>query len=141
MGQMWFFQWLKASSYFNKADISSIRLCSIQLFGQADGPMGGWANGKNTNTIGRFHTPTVTWSKAGVLKTARRGHGATFNGDVLVVAGGVADGSNHTMKTESCKLNNGTVTCTAEQAAPTLTNYYYYPEMFLVNRSFCETWN
>ena len=102
--------------------------------------LGGWANGKNTNTIGRFHTPTVTWSKAGVLKTARRGHGATFNGDVLVVAGGVADGSNHTMKTESCKLNNGTVTCT-EQAAPTLTNYYYYPEMFLVNRSFCETWN
>ena len=97
--------------------------------------IGGRDARKTMSIIGRFHIPTITWSKAGMLKVARRGHGAILNGDTLIVAGGAG-----TKKTETCNLSdNGTVNACTEQTAPTLTNYYYYPELFLVNESFCET--
>lgn len=90
-------------------------------------------NGTESKVIGRFYVPTRTWSKAGELKTGRYGHGAIFDGYKFIVAGGFG-----TLSTESCIVDGGYVTCS--EGSPQLINYYYYPEMYLVETaSFCTT--
>ena len=86
---------------------------------------------QESNIIGRLDASTMTWTKAGELVYARQGHGAIFNGDVFIVAGGEVE-----FKTEACSINYGEVNCVAQ--APTLWRFQYYPEMFLVDENFCK---
>ena len=89
-------------------------------------------NHVNSNIIGRLDASTLTWTKAGELNYARNGHGAIYNGERIIVAGGVGN-----YKTESCSVDeNGVVNCIEQ--APTLSNYAYYPEMYLVDDAFCK---
>ena len=93
---------------------------------------GGRIDGDHANIIGRLDASTLTWTQAGELNYARRGHGAIFNNEEIIVAGG-----NGHYKTESCSVKeNGIVSCTAQ--APTLKFYYEYPEMYLVDDNFCK---
>lgn len=84
-----------------------------------------------SSIIGRLDALTLTWTKAGELIHAREGHGAIYNGEKLIVAGG-----ERYFKSESCDVVNGLVTCTEQE--PTLYYYWAYPEMFLVPATFCK---
>ena len=93
---------------------------------------GGYVDDYSSNTISRLDASTFTWTKAGELKYARDSHGAIFNGERIIVAGGY-----DYYKTESCSVDeNGVVNCTEQ--APTLDEYAYYPEMYLVDDAFCK---
>ena len=93
---------------------------------------GGYVDGSTSNIIGRLDASTLTWTKAGELNYARYGHGAIFNGERIIVAGG-----NGNYKTESCSVEeNGVVNCIEQ--APTLYDYAFYPEMYLVDDAFCK---
>ena len=93
---------------------------------------GGYVDGSYSKTIGRLDASTLTWTKAGELNYARDSHGAIFNGERVIVAGG-----NGNYKTESCSVDeNGIVNCTVQ--APTLSYYSFYPEMYLVDDAFCK---
>ena len=93
---------------------------------------GGLDDGYVSKTIGRLDASTLTWSKAGELNYARYAHGAIFNGEWIIVAGGRGE-----QKTESCSVNqNGIVNCIEQ--APTIKGYDTYPEMFLIDDEFCK---
>lgn len=84
-------------------------------------------------------TYPFTWAKAGELNVARRAHGAIFTGEKMIIAGGQNDSGRsrqYILKSESCEVVNGLVTCIEQ--APTLDNYYLYPEMYLVPDTFCK---
>ena len=84
-------------------------------------------------TIGRLDATTMIWSKSGNLVNGRHAHNAIYDGSSLIVVGG-RDGS---LKTEKCTISNDQVSCTAQN--PSLENYKYYPELFLVPFNFCKT--
>ena len=93
---------------------------------------GGVIDDYESNVIGRLNPATMTWTKAGSLNNAREGHGAIFNGDVVIVAGG-----SYNKKTEACTIvDDGSVTCIEQD--PNLYDYRYYPEMYLVDEDFCK---
>ena len=85
--------------------------------------VGGRADGAASNTIARLDS-AWSWSRAGRLNTARRGHGAIWVNSKLVVVGG--DG---TYKTEFCDLKNNEFTCMETDS--TLEGYDY-PLLFAV---------
>ena len=85
--------------------------------------IGGVADRDLSNTIARLDA-TWSWSRAGRLNTARRGHGAIWVNSKLVVVGG--DG---TYKTEFCDLKNNEFTCMETDS--TLEGYDY-PLLFAV---------
>ena len=92
----------------------------------------GYVDGEESNIIGRLDESTLHWTKAGELNYGRRAGGAIINGERMIVAGGWSD-----KITESCAVNeNGVINCTEQ--APTLDNYYQYPEMYLVDHAFCK---
>jgi hypothetical protein len=68
----------------------------------------------------------------GKLIYARNSHGAIFNGDVFIVAGGYYD---EKFVTEACSIKKDEVNCIKQ--APVLADYDWYPEMFLVSDAFC----
>ena len=74
---------------------------------------------------------TLTWTKAGDLLTAQDGHLVIFDGSNLLVFGGLG-----TLKTEKILISNGQVTCSEQD--PSLQNYEYYPELFLVSLDYCK---
>ena len=84
-------------------------------------------------TIGRLDATSMIWSKSGDLVKGRSGHNAVYDGSNLIVVGGI----NGQYKTEKCVISNGQVSCTAQN--PTLENYLYYPELFLVPVDYCKT--
>ena len=89
-------------------------------------------NHVNSNIIGRLDASSLTWTKAGELNYARNGHGAIYNGERIIVAGGEVS-----YKTESCSVNeNGVVNCIEQ--APILDYYADYPEMYLIDDAFCK---
>ena len=93
---------------------------------------GGYVDDYRLKTIGRLDASTLTWTKAGELNYAKRGHGAIYNGERIIVAGGIGN-----YKTESCSVEeNGVVNCIEQ--APTLDYYNDYPEMYLVDDAFCK---
>ena len=113
---------IKADQYIYYAPIVN-HLNAFYVFG-------GKIDGDPSNIIGRLNALTLRWAKAGELKLARHGHGAIFNGDVIIIACGYDK-----FKSESCKINfNDSVTCSVQ--APTLDAYKHYPEMFLVPDTF-----
>ena len=86
-------------------------------------------------TIGKLDANS-RWSKAGDLTTARYGHGAIFDGDVLIVVGGY-NGISDPLKTEKCEFDDEGITCTEQ--SPSLNGYRFYPELFLVESDFCKS--
>ena len=73
----------------------------------------------------------MIWTKAGELVTARHGHNAIYDGSTVLIVGG-----NGTKKTEKCTITNNQMTCTEQ--TPELTNYFVYPELFLVPANYCK---
>ena len=93
---------------------------------------GGRVDDDESQTIGRLDASTLTWTRAGELNYWRYGHGAIYNNERIIVAGGRGN-----YKTESCSVDeNGIVNCIEQ--APALDNYAYYPEMYLVDDAFCK---
>lgn len=113
-----------------KAD-KSIGFAPIVFHSNAFYIFGGWVDWKNSNTISRLDASTMKWTKSGNLKTNRSGHGAIFNGDLVLVAGGVGH-----LKTESCSITSGSVSCIEQK--PILKDYSNYPELYLVPHVFCK---
>ena len=91
-----------------------------------------WANRYGESIIAKFDSTTRQWSKIGNLVTGRAKHGAIFDGSNFIVIGG---GSGR-MKTEKCTLFDSTMTCQSQQNE--LTDYFDYPELFLVEDEFCR---
>ena len=65
------------------------------------------------------------------MNSARSGHNVIFDGAHFLVVGG-----REKLKTEKCTLVKGQITC-AEQN-PELTDYFNYPELYLVPLNFCK---
>ena len=81
--------------------------------------------------INKLNAATHVWSKAGDLNTSRYGHNVIFDGRHFLVVGGRG-----TKKTEQCTITHEEVTCVEQ--APQLTDYAFYPELFLVPGNICE---
>ena len=64
------------------------------------------------------------------MKKRRRGHGVVHNGQDFVIVGGAGR-----LPIEVCTLSGVTIDCEEREAV--LTNYMYYPELFLVTDEFC----
>ena len=63
--------------------------------------IGGDTYGQSVSTIAKYHANNNSWSRAGELKTATRGHGAIFvDSHTLLVGGGEANAN-----TELCRLS------------------------------------
>ena len=102
---------------------------------------------------------TTTWSKLGDLKLGREGHNVIHDGEVFLVVGG-----NGNLKTEKCSLSGNefektsenyfqafvrislsnslsenTINCVVQE--PTLSNYEYFPALFLVPDDYCKEIN
>lgn len=92
-------------------------------------------SGSHVSTIGRFDLTTRKWTKAGDLVTGRAGHNIIYDGNYLLVIGGYP-GNNEPVMSEKCSITNGQVTCTSQP--PELTNYSYYPELYLVQTGYCK---
>ena len=128
---MFFFQIRSNSGNLIKAN-KFIYNAPIVYHSNAFYVFGGVIDGPNSKTIGRLDASTLTWAKAGELNYARYGHGAIYNGERIIVAGGAGN-----KKTESCSVDeNGIVNCIEQ--APTLDDYWAYPEMYLVDDAFCK---
>ena len=96
----------------------------------------GGATGSYSKTIARLDSISHEWSKAGDLIQGRCGHNAIFDGsDIIVVGGEVGIGS---VKTEKCTIAEGKVTCVEQD--PSLLDYSFYPELFLVEEGYCKEW-
>jgi len=93
---------------------------------------GGWSGASSAEkTIGRFDIKTRSWYNAGSLVDGRRGHNAIYDGQYVLVVGG--SGSKIT---EKCSIANDQMTCASQ--LPKLTEYAYYPELFLVKEGYCK---
>ena len=97
----------------------------------------GGATGSYSKTIARLDSISYEWSKAGDLIEGRRGHNTIFDGSDIIVVGGYA-GKDVSLKTEKCTIAEDKVTCVAQD--PSLQNYSYYPELFLVEDGYCKEW-
>ena len=90
----------------------------------------GGSQSNRLKVIGRLSSSNE-WSRAGSLNTERYGHGAIFVDGFLMVIGGTSNFS-----TEKCSIINEAITC--ESQNPILSDYAYYPELFLVPSSYCS---
>ena len=84
-----------------------------------------------SKTLARLDSISYEWSEAGDLITGRKGHNAIFDGSDIVVVGGYG-----TCKTQKCTIAENKVTCTEQD--PSLVNYAYYPELFLIEEEYCK---
>ena len=92
---------------------------------------GGDSNVGKSKMIGRLDPSTTKWSKAGDMIKARHAHGVLFNGDVFIIAGGSSN-----PVTEHCFIDRaGLITCFEQ--TPTLEQFSYYPEMYIVDSDYC----
>ena len=74
---------------------------------------------------------TRKWTNAGDLVTGRSEHNVIYDGSYLLVIGGYGNKAS-----ERCAITNGQVACTSQM--PELTNYSYYPELYLVPVGYCK---
>ena len=98
---------------------------------------GGYISGRSSSVISRLDALSETWAKVGQLTFARNSHGAIFNGDVFIVAGGW----NEAFATEACSITQNGASDTkikCVKQAPVLADYDWYPEMFLISDAFCK---
>ena len=82
-------------------------------------------------TIARFDPIEDSWAKLGELKVARLAHDVIQVDNEFTVIGGIAGagGSPGGVPTESCKLNNNSMTCFMRE--PKLFNFAFYPALIL----------
>ena len=81
-------------------------------------------------TIGRMDL-NGQWTLAGDLNHTKQGHNVIFDGEFMMVFGGLFTGSS-----EKCLIENETVSCTSQN--PDLPNHSFYPELFLVDDYYCK---
>ena len=93
---------------------------------------GGHPTSSIGTTINKLDAATHVWSKAGDLKMARYAHNVIFDGRHFLVVGGYG-----TKKTERCTITEERQMSCVEQT-PELTDYAYYPELYLVSVDFCK---
>ena len=115
---------ITVSQYISYAPIVHVSN-SFYLFGGNSGAT------LNEKTIGRFDIETRKWTNVGSLVTGRYGHNAIYDGQYVLIVGGVG-----ILQTEKCTIINKRVTCSSQ--SPELDGYVYYPEVFLVPESYCE---
>ena len=73
------------------------------------------------------------WTQAGKLQVARRAHNAIFDGQYVIVVGG----NDIELPTEICSVKDDrTISCTSQK--PNLYDYTHFPELYLVEESFCK---
>ena len=89
---------------------------------------GGSSDGQ-LDSILRLSGNSWTWSKVGQLNALRQAHGVILVEDTFTVVGGTG-----IKKNEACVLNNEQLTCT--ELASSLTNYEYYPILYLVGKDY-----
>ena len=83
------------------------------------------------STIARFDPTQNDWKKLGNLRVARDRHGVIqVENEFIVIGGHRDDYARENVPTESCKLNQQSITCTTRE--PTLLNFAYYPELMLI---------
>ena len=92
---------------------------------------GGNSDSGSQKTIGRLDLKTRKWTNAGELVAERTRHNAIFDGQHVLVLGGTEK-----CKTEKCSIANDRVTCASQ--SPELTDYRFYPELFLVPEDYCR---
>ena len=80
------------------------------------------------STIAKYDDST--WRKVGNMKHSRRGHNVIALDQDLIVVGGVG-----LLQTEKCSFDDDVVNCQSQK--PLLSNYMYFPELFLVADDFC----
>ena len=86
-------------------------------------------------TIGKLDANS-RWSRAGDLSVGRNGHNVIYDGEYLIVVGGYA-GADTSLMTEKCTVGTAGVTCTGQN--PSLYDYKFYPELFMVPANFCKS--
>ena len=88
----------------------------------------------DTDVIARLDAQTYQWSKIGQLNTPRNYHAAIAIDDEFLIVGGAGE-----YKTERCSMleTNGELVCMDQE--PTLSFYYRWPELFLVESSYCTS--
>ena len=84
----------------------------------------------NSNKIARLDEITREWSLAGSMIKSRRGHSVAYDGSTFIVVGGLPSS-----KTENCTLQGTVMTC-LEQESPALTDYSFYPALFVTDQNF-----
>ena len=98
--------------------------------------LGGSNANSASNTIGRLDAINFSWSLAGHLNAARRGHNAILIDDVNVIVVGGYETTQKSFKNEKCTISqSGTMTCMDQ--SPTLSYFVDWPELFLVSEQFC----
>ena len=87
--------------------------------------------------IGRLDESNWRWYNAGELMNARFGHNAIYvpSEGILVIGGSTQNGP-FLLKNEVCTILDGTLAC--REQSPTLENYLFYPELFVVPDNFCQ---
>ena len=92
---------------------------------------GGWICDGPSNFITRLDND-YQWSKVGLLNQARHAHGAIYDGNQIMVIGG----GRGEFQTEKCEIENETVFCASQE--PTLKDYGWFPELYLVSDNYCK---
>ena len=85
---------------------------------------------RRQSTIARFDPIQNNWTKLGNLKVARSGLGVIYVDNEFIVIGGSRIGPKDE-PTESCKLNEQSMTCTTRE--PSLSKFTFYPELMLIS--------
>ena len=93
--------------------------------------IGGHADGKAIDLIGRLYVKTRTWSIARKLAIRQDGHNAIFHDSKLIVVGEWGE-----IETETCNLSNYEFSCLETKLI--LDTYVYYPELYQVPADFCK---
>ena len=92
-----------------------------------------------TQTIAQLDTKTKIWSKIGILRQGRQGHGAIYYDGKFFVFGGRKNPKSKNdaqVKNEVCTLKGSKMTCIEQSTG--LDKYRYYPELFLVAENFVK---
>ena len=106
--------------------------------------MGGNCDGNVSSLIAKYSSNK--WDRVGNLQDSRRYHRAIVNDDRIYVVGG--EGTRYVIctlnllyqflsKTEIWSLDDNDDTVNMKLGEPSLYNYRYYPELFIVDSDFC----
>ena len=120
------FNQTKADQYINAAPIVHTREAFYVLGGMTE-------KSEQGAQIGKLDANSV-WSKVGDLNTGRHAHNVIFDGMYALVVGGM-----YTRSTEKCSFTSNGISCTDQN--PSLSDYAYYPELFMVPVDYCKSLN
>ena len=92
----------------------------------------------DSSIIARLDVNGSRWEKVGELVGPRYGHGAIWDGSSFFIVGGKSsrDIWGGKVMTEVCKWSSNSIVC--EEIKPELQSFYSYPEIFIVDRFYCN---